>query len=568
MSTAALDIALIVEVICDHLPLPDIRTCQQVSRQWSSIFKPHLWRVTKLTVTTPFPRAKLYTIIRNIPWIQSLKVAAIHLHKISHVHFSYLQELILYDDNYGNFFNEGAPVCVDTVCRLIEKSTELKGLEIDLNRYHYRSDRLVPSLMLAIAKHPSLIKWTWTVPDEALSHDFFERTLLYVCHQGSIQELHVDKKWNMDTACDCCGTVFEDGLVNRFSYRSMDLVQDDSPEYMALRANLDAETPLDQLGGPLAFKKLFMDGRFTSLYKDLLRLCPDLEYANVHTNFRNSDDKRIMDVLVENCPDLRGFNNLHCRYDPALPSDIGRFSRLQQTSFWCGDGSEARRILSALAQSHLDSLEVITTYLSDVSVWDALRIINTFPRLRVLDLTILKIYVHDQGSNEQEDTFLQSPADLQSLDMVVREWDCPISERIGGVMDNWWRTWEQAQQFMGAFSEEYMQWSEESRLRPVHMRFMLPLKYFMPQWDAAQYSNILEEGPKGRKLFTLEDAQRMVRERIKEQMSRYGYESEMEDEEKEESWDFDQEYEMSKSRNRHHTLRERRRSVFRRPFKK
>ncbi|KAG0330660.1 hypothetical protein BG000_011607 [Podila horticola] len=104
MPTAALDIALIVETVCDHLPLPDIRTCQQVSPQWSSIFKLHLWRVTKLTVTTPFPRAKLYTIIRNTPWIQSLKVVAIHLHKISHVHFSYLQELILYDDNYGDFF--------------------------------------------------------------------------------------------------------------------------------------------------------------------------------------------------------------------------------------------------------------------------------------------------------------------------------------------------------------------------------------------------------------------------------------------------------------------------------
>ncbi|KAG0330659.1 hypothetical protein BG000_011606 [Podila horticola] len=326
----------------------------------------------------------------------------------------------------------------------------------------------------------------------------------------------------MDTACDCCATVFEDGLVNRFSIRSMDLVQDDSPEYMALRANLDAETPLGQLEGPFAFKKLFVDSRFTSLYKDLLRLCPDLEHANVHTNFRNGDDKRIMD----------------------------------QTSFWCHDGSETRRILSALAQSHLESLKVITTTLSDVSVWDALRIMN-FPRLRVLDLIIVKIYVHDQGLNEQEGTFLQSPADVQSLDMVVREWDCSICEKIGGVMDNWWRTWEQAQQFMGAFSEEYIGSGVKNHacLRPVHMRFMLPLKYVMPQWDAVQYSNIVEEGPKGCKLFTLEDAQRMVRERIMEQMSRYGYESEMEDEE-EESWGFDQEYEMSKSQNRHHTLRE------------
>jgi hypothetical protein len=114
-----------------------------------------------------------------------------------------------------------------------------------------------------------------------------------------------------------------------------------------------------------------------------------------------------------------------------------------------------------MAQSHLESLKVIATFHGNVSVWDALWIIKTFPRLRVLDLTILKIYVRDQGSNKRKDTFLHSPADLQSLDMVVREWDCPIGERIGGTMDYWWRTWEQAQQFMDAFSKGCMQWNEK-----------------------------------------------------------------------------------------------------------
>ncbi|KAF9005851.1 hypothetical protein BGZ52_008696, partial [Haplosporangium bisporale] len=55
---------------------------------------------------------------------------------------------------------DGAPVNVDTILALIERNTELKRLEIDLNRYNYRSHRLTPSLMLAIAKHPSLIKLT------------------------------------------------------------------------------------------------------------------------------------------------------------------------------------------------------------------------------------------------------------------------------------------------------------------------------------------------------------------------------------------------------------------------
>ncbi|KAG0036498.1 hypothetical protein BGZ82_004125 [Podila clonocystis] len=533
MSTAALDIALIVETICHHLSLPEIRACQQVSQKWSDIFQPHPWRVTKLTVTTPFPRKKLYTIIRNIPWIQSLTVAAIHLHKIALVHFSHLQELTLYDDNYGNSHNEGTPVCADTVCRLIGTSTELKGLEINLNRYHYRSKRLVPSLMLAIAKHPSLIKWTWTVTDDILSHDYsFEQALLYVCHQGSIQELNVHMEQNPDSYCSGCGAQWNDGLIGTFSAHSMDLVQDDSPEYMVLRANLDAETSLDQLGGPFAFKKLFMDYHLMHYYKDLLRLCPDLRYANVHRNTLNSDTESGVDILVESCPDLRGFSVRRSLPDLELPSDIGRFSRLQQIEFECWDESTLASIVSALAQTHLESLEIITTHHTSVSV---------------------------------------CASDHQSLDMVVREWDSPLSNRNEGDMYSWWYSWEQAHRFMDEFSKAYVKRREQPGVRPVHMRFMLPLKHHMPLCDAVQYSNIVEEGPEGRRQFTLKDAQRMARESFERNVDRlcgFYYESETEDDDENETQGFDQEYEMSKSRNRHHTLRDKKRSVFRRPFKK
>ncbi|KAI9231852.1 MAG: hypothetical protein BYD32DRAFT_466778 [Podila humilis] len=98
----------------------------------STLLKPHPWRVTKLPSITSFTKGKFHAIVRNMPWIQSLKVAAV------------LQAC------------DGAPVNVDTILALIERNTELKRLEIDLNRYKYRSHRLTPSLILAIAKHPSL----------------------------------------------------------------------------------------------------------------------------------------------------------------------------------------------------------------------------------------------------------------------------------------------------------------------------------------------------------------------------------------------------------------------------
>lgn len=260
MSTSALDIPLVVNTICHHLSLPDIRNCQQVCRPWSTLFKPHTWRVTRLPSTTPFSRDDLNTLLRNKSWIQSLKVSVVHLHKLSCAHSPSLRELVLYDNTHSLLSNEQTPACVDRVVALIEKSFNLTSLEIDLNRYHYRSKRLATALLLAIAKHPSLIKLTWAAPNQVRSYAF-GRALLYVCHHRSMQELYLERRpttsdheyyadwphWNSFYAFRCL---------------SLDPVQDNSLEYIALRARLDADTPLDQLGGPFAFKRLFLDQNF------------------------------------------------------------------------------------------------------------------------------------------------------------------------------------------------------------------------------------------------------------------------------------------------------------------
>lgn len=105
------------------------------SRSWSSLFKPRPWRETKLPSTASFTKGKFHAIIRSMPWIQSSKVAAVHVHKISHVDFfSQPQDRALYDDNYGPQAYDGAPVNVDTILALIERNNEMKRLEIDLNR--------------------------------------------------------------------------------------------------------------------------------------------------------------------------------------------------------------------------------------------------------------------------------------------------------------------------------------------------------------------------------------------------------------------------------------------------
>lgn len=260
MSTAVLDIPLVVNTICHHLYLPNIHICQQVCRPWSTLFKPHTWRVTQLPSTTPFPQDDLNTLIRNKSWIQSLKLSAVHLHKLSHVHPPSLRELVLYDDAHSLLSYEQTPVCVDRVVALIENSRDLRSLEIDLNRYHYRSKRLAPALLLAIAKHPSLIKLAWAVPDQVRSYDF-GRALLYVCHHRSIQQLYLERR---PTTSD--HEYFADwphwNSLYTFRCSSLDQAQFDSLEYITLRARLDANTPLDQLGGPFAFKRLFLDRNF------------------------------------------------------------------------------------------------------------------------------------------------------------------------------------------------------------------------------------------------------------------------------------------------------------------
>lgn len=92
----------------------------------------------------------------------------------------------------------------------------------------------------------------------------------------------------------------------------------------------------------------------------------------------------------------------------------------------------------------------------------------------------------------------------------------------------------------------------------------------MPVEVAMQYSNLVEDGPEGCRPMTVADAWRMAletRDSYLREASFYDDEPESQVK-KEETWGLDQEYEMSKSRKRHHSLRDKKRSSFRRPFMK
>ncbi|KAI9231849.1 MAG: hypothetical protein BYD32DRAFT_491676 [Podila humilis] len=575
MSTSALDIPLVVNAICHHLSLPDICTCQQVCRSWSTLFKPHIWRVTRLPSTTSFSQNDLNTLLRNKSWIQSLKVSAVHLHKSSRAHSHSLRELVLYDDTHSLVSYEETTVCVDRVVVLIEKSVNLTSLEIDLNSYHYRSKRLAPALLLTIAKHPSLINLTWALPNQVWSYAF-GRALLYVCHHRSMQELYLKRR---PTTSD--HEYYTDWWPNwdsfyTFRCPSLDPLQDDSLEYIALRARLNADTPLDQLGGPFAFKRLFLDfdesRTSSSTLMDMIRLCPNLEHVRVEA-YHMLTLEDMVDLLVDSCPALRRLD-----FSEGCPSpqayNLRLFSKLQQIRFGnCMREDDFSGIFYGM-QPHRESLEAIAINIQYISVTDAIQVIKTFPRLRVLDLGCLKIFVHDHGPEHSRQGCLQSRAQLQSLEIVVKEWHSSCTETMQYTeMDFWWDAWGKAQRFMDSFIRLYVQWSGQPPLRPVHVRFMYPLRYFLRVEEAMQYCNIVEEGPENRRPMTIEDVRRLglyarnsySQFTLDELMNRCTGSSWWEEEE---TLDYDEEYDLSKSRNRHHTLRDKKRSIFRRPFKK
>ncbi|KAF8970769.1 hypothetical protein BGZ52_010392, partial [Haplosporangium bisporale] len=95
------DITLIVDSICHDLSLHDIQACRQVNKQWSILFKPHLWSTTILLSHPALPNdPKLAAFFDNKHWIRSLTLTPHQAVVVSDSGlFTNLRELALFEDH-------------------------------------------------------------------------------------------------------------------------------------------------------------------------------------------------------------------------------------------------------------------------------------------------------------------------------------------------------------------------------------------------------------------------------------------------------------------------------------
>ncbi|KAF9313438.1 hypothetical protein BG003_005216 [Podila horticola] len=575
------DITLIVDSICQSLSLCDIQTCRQVSKHWSSMLKPHLWSHPQLPATTTLTDDKIVTILSHKRWIRSLTIAAQHIEKISALGFTHLQELILYDQNF-EFSHEGDPAPLGAIVSLLDNNPNLVSLEIDLNRYHYQDHEpreLSIVLMLAIARHPSLARLTWHVLDGHANTEFAE-CLLYVCQQRPIQELSVLRKYHIHPYCYICdgGCSVADYYCWPFSYSDEGYLER-LPELQTLKQKLE-EVPMERWlsGTSFALRKLQLPYDFQECYLPLLRNCPELQEVSLDFQIEQGDE--VMEVLV-GCPTLCGLD-LRCgRHNMDYAREVQRFTQLQTARFPEMPREMLQGVLNSLRGSSRETLEVLGLNMS-ASPEDVVSALRSFPNLKEIDFTSVRIYV--QGNRSfPSGCYVPDAKDRTADDCIVRDWDPSQLVRPDETMSEWWDHWTKAKQFMRAMSSLYAE-RHESVLRPVFMRFMYPIKAFMSHEEAFAYAKGTGVWANSmRRTLTVADAKRMVDAQY----------AEVEQRAERRNWKYNpdpvwvgprghwfneydeavvdepaREYVIAKSRNQHHTLRDKKRSSFRRPFKK
>ncbi|KAH7043061.1 hypothetical protein BKA57DRAFT_495627 [Linnemannia elongata] len=464
-SISIFDITLIVDTICQSLSLCDIQNCRKVNKQWSSLFKPHLWSHLKLPSTATLTDDRIATILDHKRWIRSLTIAAPHIEKISALGFTHIQEIVLYDQNF-TYSYEGEPTPLPAIESLLDNNPDLRSLEVDLNRYHYRhfSKHLVFSaaLMLAIERHPSLTRLAWHVPDGHVNEDF-ARCLFYMCQQRPLQELYVLSKEHLPLYCNIC-----DGCcsLRSWSCDSFNMVDENYLEMLPTFRKFKQAAEKQAVGPmkPFAFRKLELPFEFHEYYLPLLQNSPDLQEVLVDLTGEYSQE--VLEALVR-CTTLRGLD---------------------------------------LSQ---DTLEVMGLFATTVSPEDVISIIGSFPNLKEIDMGSVQIHLRDYVGSTFE-SYVPGADDRSLEDCIVRDWDPLKLDKPHGGMSQWWDHWTKAKQFMCAVSSAYVQQSRRLELRPIHMRFMYPIKAFMSEKEATAYAERTGAWKSSEKrTLTVKDASRM-----------------------------------------------------------
>ncbi|OAQ26182.1 hypothetical protein K457DRAFT_22585 [Linnemannia elongata AG-77] len=590
-SISIFDITLIVDTICQSLSLCDIQNCRKVNKQWSSLFKPHLWSHLKLPSTATLTDDRIATILDHKRWIRSLTIAAPHIEKISALGFTHLQEIILYDQNF-TYSYEGEPTPLPAIESLLDNNPDLRSLEVDLNRYHYRhfSKHRVFSaaLMLAIERHPSLTRLAWHVPDGHVNEDF-ARCLFYMCQQRPLQELYVLSKEHLPLYCNIC-----DGCcsVGSWSCESFNMDDENYLEMLPTFRQFKQAAEKQAVGPmkPFAFRKLELPFEFHEYYLPLLRNSPDIQEVLVDLSGEYSEE--VLEALVR-CTTLRGLDLRYGGYDMDCAREVQRFSQLRTVRFPAHfkEQLQFHEILKSLRSSSQDTLEVMGLFATTVSPEDVISIIGSFPNLKEIDMGSVQIHLRDYVGSTFE-SYVPGADDRSLEDCIVRDWDPLKLDKPHGGMSQWWDHWTKAKQFMCAVSSAYVQQSRSLELRPIHMRFMYPIKAFMSEKEATAYAKRTGAWRSSEKrTLTVEDASRMIkveeeeaRLRIEEWNMRNNpdtdeerayrglqfnsYEFEFNEYDAVATYEPAREYVISKSRNRHHSLHGKKASPFRRPFKK
>ncbi|KAF9376350.1 hypothetical protein CPB97_010870 [Podila verticillata] len=601
-SVSIFDIALIVDSICHDLSLNNIQACRRVNKQWSILFKPHLWSTAKLLSPLVLPNdPKLAALFANKHWIRSLTLDVQQAGAMSDLgHFTALRELALLD---GHTFGCGRRVSMrNHVVALINSNPHLESLRIGLcfNYYNdHESELYQEAIMLVIASHPSLTRLTWHVPKgyERCESAQFAKCLLYACHSGFIQELAVVPRYVTepfhydDMFCDCWWRSYQPFSHDDFARPDLEC----DPVYRRFKNKL--EVPMDELEEPFAFRKLCLPPQvFDSYTMPLLRHCPDLQHIEV--SMALEDEGRSAEILkvLAGSPNLRRLVLKNTCHDVDYSRAIGRFKSLQWLHVpYMTESNQVLRIVDVLASSSRESLESLGISMEAVTAEDVVYILATFPHLKELDVGSVRIYTRTTPGVYEP---LQDK-DLNSMEMVVRDWDLTRlyrqhqeQHRYEGDMDEWWSQWSRALRFMKAVRDEYHQYQQE--LRPscrdqrisILMQFMYPVQAFMTRAQRLEYLQATGPEAKHARGFTLMDAYRLARgmvERKEEyeywqgywQDDFYPYYGRWNEYDARVGYDWcgmmdetAQEYTIAKSRNRHRSLRDRKRSTFRRPFKK
>jgi len=484
------------------------------------MFRPHLSCETTWPSTISLTENKIDAILESKRWIRSVVVAAQHIERISSLGLTTLQELVLYDQNFQASYI-GDPVSVDAVIYMIGSNKSLWSLAIDLNRYNYKSQQLAPALLLAIARHPSLTKLTWHIPDHLDTRAFIQ-CLLHVCHD-SIQELYLAAKCNVfihSNGVACQPFTHED------FYRDQNVIKRSSKDRVLLQK---LKAPIDLLEEPFKFKTLWLRIKPRQDILLFLRNCPQLENIRIEDILNRETCANMPQFLADHCTLLRRVdlrNAWGAGEAIRCSTQLRRFSQLQRVYVPFTDYRLVSYLMRGLERSSRMSLEVLCMPPTEIMPPKfVLALLTKFPHLKEIDFGTVKIFILDTTGCPRTSTtattttmgttegalHLQSKDDLESEDAITEDWDPLQGHRPLQNMDYWWFQWMHAKEFMKRVQGAYEQASQEKDLPLIRMKFMYPIKYFVPRHEALAYANCTGAWKDGRRSWTIEDVRRNMR---------------------------------------------------------